>query len=1462
MLISLITSDRYSTLYLPKWKEGCFYVTNPDGGENLFSITGDTADWRIAACRGSWFLDGQPDRLHDQQLFRVRIGARADEAFLFVEENASKYGKYARCIVPDRCSFSVGSGSSEDFVLHSSYVGRRHCELICENRAWRVRDCGSKVGTYVNGRRITSRPLKPGDVVSVLNQKFILLPGVIAFNAQNLDVTALKDKVHPLKAPVLPTETPVGEEPQVEYFHREPRFTSSVQEEDFDISAPDAMRMFSQQGSALLSLGPSLTSGLAMLLGGMANPVMGIGMLASSLIFPGIGRKQFQKLAEDEERARQAKYTKYIDDLDQKLDELSKSQQEQLKRQNPPPLSEASEILGSRKGLWNRRPDHADALDVRLGTGSIPVIANISFPEAKFNDPDDPMLKRLHEVAEKPRLLNDVPIMLQLSRFFTVGVSGPEKLRNRAVGQIVMQFCLHNGYDDLKLCVLGALPEELKPLRWLPHCWDDRRTVHLTATNLQDLTRLLPDLETLLADHRAKDGSEESEPGRSLVFLVTDAEIAHSGLLNRLLYERPFHRVHVITMAAHSAELPRRTNVIIGVRKNKCRMLWQDGAQRRVMDLVPDSPLVGELPALVSCMANTQLDLLREEKRMPKVVPFLDLFGVRAVSHLNLLNRWSRADPVRSLRAPFGISEDGELCMLDLHERGDGPHGLVAGTTGSGKSEMLMSLILSLAVCYSPQELSFVMIDYKGGGMAQAFEKLPHTAGIITNLDGNEINRSLMSIESELERRQRLFSETQKALNLRSLDIYKYQKLFRDGRVSEPLSHLVIISDEFAELKTQQPDFLQQLIRAARIGRSLGVHLILATQKPAGVVDDQIWSNSNFHICLRVQDTSDSQDVLKCGDAAKLTNVGSLYKQVGYGQTLVKAQSGWTGADYSPENAVLPDCSVDVLDDTGAILCREDVSIFGTRGASPQLDAVTDHVISLAAREGLKARALWLPPLEKKISRSALREKYTPADSAWELAPVLGELDDPAHQRRALVRIPLSGGKNTIVYGSMESGKVMLLQEVLEDLLLTHTAEQLNVYIVDSADDGLQTYKTAPQVGDVLSSDEDEKLRRMLDLLEQQIALRRKQLGGAMMAQTLSERLHQKGMGHVLVILHNILTLQELLENDEDRLKRLLAEGPRFGVSFLATMPVSSGLHYQLAQYFPQKYVLQMDTDDDYTNLLGRTNGFRPSPVRGRGLLREDALYEFQTAMAEHQPEAMCRELQKNWDGPCAHPIRTLPELVTADDLAPELLPDQPLILPVGFDTETMDPAFFDFGADGVHLILGESSSVVSALCELIPLAVKNGLRVTVIAEEELPLQEEEAVYLDPAALGEFLQSGMAGADAETAKHLILFPDFSSLYQSIGEDEASGLLRLLKDGCSDRGSGFVICGTAMELDRFKYEDWFQAAVSTANGLYLGEGFQEQFLLQSNAYLNEQIEFPMGYVLVRKQARKVKFLQTP
>ena len=311
-----------------------------------------------------------------------------------------------------------------------------------------------------------------------------------------------------------------------------------------------------------------------------------------------------------------------------------------------------------------------------------------------------------------------------------------------------------------------------------------------------------------------------------------------------------------------------------------------------------------DLEACCKVLANVPIKFEGGTRSLPNAFAFLEMYNVGKVEQLNAMYRWQNNNPIKSLKTEIGIDDLGKPIYLDLHEKAHGPHGLIAGMTGSGKSEFIITYILSMALNYSPNEVAFILIDYKGGGLVGAFEnqklgiRLPHLAGKITNLDKAEMKRTLVSINSELRRRQAVFNTVRDELGESTIDIYKYQRFFREGKIKNPIPHLFLISDEFAELKSQQPEFMDELISAARIGRSLGVHLILATQKPSGVVNEQIWSNSKFKVCLKVQDRSDSQEMIKRPDAASLKETGRFYLQVGYDEFFALGQSAWTGAPY------------------------------------------------------------------------------------------------------------------------------------------------------------------------------------------------------------------------------------------------------------------------------------------------------------------------------------------------------------------------------------------------------------------------------------------------------------------------------------------------------------------------------------------------------------------------------------
>ena len=422
---------------------------------------------------------------------------------------------------------------------------------------------------------------------------------------------------------------------------------------------------------------------------------------------------------------------------------------------------------------------------------------------------------------------------------------------------------------------------------------------------------------------------------------------------------------------------------------------------------------------------------------IPDMLTFLDMYKTSRVEDLDMYHKWLENRTYESMRSRIGQKAGEQPVYLDIHEKYHGHHGLVAGTTGSGKSETLQTYILSLVLNYHPHEVAFILIDYKGGGMAQSFIGLPHLAGVITNLGGNQTTRALLSINAEIKRRQRTFNE----YKIKHIDAYI--ELYRNGEAEEPMPHLLIIADEFAELKKEQPDFVRALVSAARVGRSLGINLILATQKPSGVVDDEIWSNTRFRICLRVADKQDSNEMLKRTDAAYITGTGRGFLQVGNDEIFDEFQSGWSGAPYTPEVPFNDDSKAKavIIGLTGkpeAVKKKKKKKGDNVKKFT-QLDAMVQYAANLAEENHIKPlRQIWLPPLPGIFYLDDLELTW---DEKQIKLPV-GLADDPQNQRQFPVYLDFIRDGHLLICGSAGSGKTSLVQTILYGAALPVKASQ------------------------------------------------------------------------------------------------------------------------------------------------------------------------------------------------------------------------------------------------------------------------------------------------------------------------------------------------------------------------------------------------------------------------------------
>lgn len=814
----------------------------------------------------------------------------------------------------DRISIGKAEGNTIRYEF-MNLVSMNHCSLERVSGKHILYNT-SRNGVFVNDRRIGSNyQLCFGDIIEIFGLRIVYLGELIAVCSRvskfQVDDSLKKYYVYHSD------ESKVNTKHNERYFNRSPRIFPSICSEQIVIEPPTNPQ-FSKKKSLLMTIGPSFTMAIPMLIGcglmifssmmsgGTTSAFMFTGMITAlgsailGSVWAFMNLRNAKKEEFDEETKRFNTYGNYLLDISEYIKEKYKQNTDALYRLYPSP-AECCMYNEMSPELWNRNYSHSDFLFYRLGTGDIDFQVDIQIPKEKFSMQFDNLKDKPGMIYENFKILRNVPVGINFSEKNIYGIVGGANKRGACdiVNNIIAQIAATSCYTDVKIAFCFNSnrfdAEQWNYIRWLPHVWSENKKTRYFASNRREAADVFFELSNIIRQ-RAEDDDHgfKKNTFRPHYFLfVSDASMLDGEIISKYVYDSHSNfGLTTFIMTDYYQNLPNICETIIQNDESFHGCYNAINSMEQSVEINFDRVSVRNLESFAKRLSNITVKETEDDSSIASSLDFFEMYGAHRLEDFHIAEQWRKNRTYNSMRALIGKKAGGADCYLDIHEKYHGPHGLVAGTTGSGKSELVQTYMLSLALNFSPDDIAFFIIDFKGGGMANLFSKLPHMAGQISNLSGNQISRAMISIKSENMRRQKIFGEF--GVN----NINNYTRLYKSGEALMPIPHLLIVIDEFAELKKEEPEFMRELISVAQVGRSLGVHLILATQKPSGTVDDNIWSNSKFRLCLRVQDRQDSNDMLHKPDAAYITQAGRCYLQVGNDEIYELFQSGWSGAVY------------------------------------------------------------------------------------------------------------------------------------------------------------------------------------------------------------------------------------------------------------------------------------------------------------------------------------------------------------------------------------------------------------------------------------------------------------------------------------------------------------------------------------------------------------------------------------
>lgn len=1202
---------------------------------------------------------------------------------------------YDRWIDCRNCNeFTIGGNVSDNIRIDSANLVDQNVRVRKVIDGYEVDASNTKYGVEING--FVSREqigfVRHGEFISIAGYSFCLKDGYAYTSKKTELVTNLR------------TDIIVYQKNHFEYpeFKKNVRQRYKLPEEEIEILDPKSKDEPEEQ-NFLLTLLPMIINMLLMV--GLRGIMGGGGMfviyfaatMTVTTTITIVTHFSDKKKKKEKEQKRQEVYMEY---LSKREDEIIKLRERErvIANQMHPRLEEyVGFVEDFDNRLFEKAKEHDDYLAVRMGDGIVASNCQVTYKKEEYVETEDTLVEYPKAIHDKYQYLNDMPILLELNDINAVGFIGSRTKLYQMAKNLIVQYSASHYYKDVKLYMIMNEEdvEMFEWARWLQIFYNDSTG---TRNFMYDEDSIKFSLEFLYSELSLRESLGDKAEGMfDYVVFVYRSDFINNHPVSRFISKAKDYGFRFLFFEEYEEVLNISCQKRIFLDQNNYSGYIQDVEDGKLLQQFTYGHISKkQAENMAKKMSCVYVDEINLENNLTKNISLFELLKIMTPYDLDLSKRWANSQIYKSMAAPLGVKSGDEIVCLDLHEKAHGPHGLVAGTTGSGKSEILQSYILSMATLFHPHEVGFIIIDFKGGGMVNQFRNLPHLNGAITNIDGNEIERSLLSIKAELVKRQEVFAEH----NVNHVN--DYIKLYKNGKAKLPLPHLILIVDEFAELKSEQPEFMKELISAARIGRSLGVHLILATQKPSGVVSEQIWSNSKFKLCLKVQNKNDSNEVLKSPLAAEIREPGRAYLQVGNNEIFQLFQSAYSGAsaktgDLSTQKKYQI-CKVELSGKKTVIFEQKPDD---SHGGETQLDAIVNYINEYCQMAGIeKVPEMCLPSLSDAIPFTIDGYDYNETD----IVVPIGIIDDPSKQRQYVNMVNLSQN-NIYMLGSSQSGKTNVLQTIIRGITSLYSPEEVQIYILDFASMIMKNFSELNHVGGVIVASDEDKLKTFLKMIKEIMQERKNTLSRMGLSSYSAYREAGKtDMPQIVVMLDNWVAFRGYFPEYEDVIINISRECVSLGICLIVTAAQASGAGFKLLANFSKRTALYCNDSGDYSTLF---EGCRKkiANIPGRAIVEiNKTYYECQYYLAfaaekEFEKIALMKEyidtVKEKYGDVCVKGIPEIPERLTENFMYRQFGESSfaPYEVPLGMEFNSIDKRTIKLDKVGYMAFLGGANT-------------------------------------------------------------------------------------------------------------------------------------------------------------------------